>query len=267
MINKKNSEFTLAGATHVAKSENIQNFGFTLAEVLITLGIIGVVAAITMPTLIQNYKKQVYVNQLKKSVSTLEQGFRKMMADEGVSKMTDLSYWNVSIGHSCVTYDDEITAKSAVDNIFSKAFNVTFNKAPNFKIQEDGYSNQIQFADGSSILDMSFCGIRTLGTLRCNQIKSFGGNTCSEITELKIDTNGTIGPNKYGRDIFLFHLSDEGKLYPHAGKDFALFSSDSPLTSNTYYWKNNQSWCSDSNENARQGCAARIMENGWKMDY
>lgn len=32
---------------------------FTLAEVLVTLGIIGVVAALTMPTLIANYRKQV----------------------------------------------------------------------------------------------------------------------------------------------------------------------------------------------------------------
>ena len=39
---------------------------FTLAEVLVTLGIIGVVAALTIPALIADYKKIVYVNQLKK---------------------------------------------------------------------------------------------------------------------------------------------------------------------------------------------------------
>ena len=44
---------------------------FTLTEVLITLGIIGVVAALTLPTLISNHKKQTYVNQLKKAVNTL----------------------------------------------------------------------------------------------------------------------------------------------------------------------------------------------------
>lgn len=58
---------------------------FTLAEVLITLGVIGVVAAITLPTLIQQYNKVVWVNQLKKSVSMLEQGFQKAMADDGVT--------------------------------------------------------------------------------------------------------------------------------------------------------------------------------------
>lgn len=42
--------------------------GFTLAEILITLGIIGVVAAITLPSIISNYKKQVIKTGFKKSL-------------------------------------------------------------------------------------------------------------------------------------------------------------------------------------------------------
>ena len=49
------NNFTLAeGATHVTLLPIAAKFGFTLAEVLITLGIIGVVAAMTIPTLIAN---------------------------------------------------------------------------------------------------------------------------------------------------------------------------------------------------------------------
>ena len=47
------------------------NKGFTLAEVLITLGIIGIVAAMTLPTLVNNYKKQIYVVGLKKAYNNL----------------------------------------------------------------------------------------------------------------------------------------------------------------------------------------------------
>ena len=47
--------FTLAeGATHVAHWNNSRKIAFTLAEVLVTLGIIGVVSAMTVPTLMQN---------------------------------------------------------------------------------------------------------------------------------------------------------------------------------------------------------------------
>lgn len=46
---------------------------FTLAEVLITLGVIGVVAALTLPALIQNHKKVSTAAKLKKFSSTMEQ--------------------------------------------------------------------------------------------------------------------------------------------------------------------------------------------------
>ena len=49
---------------------------FTLAEVLITLGIIGVVAAMTIPTFIANTNSQKYRSTLKKTVSTLSQAAR-----------------------------------------------------------------------------------------------------------------------------------------------------------------------------------------------
>ena len=60
------------GATHVALCDSVGSYfrhwcgAFTLAEVLVTLGIIGVVAAMTMPSLVQNYKNKQTVAQLKK---------------------------------------------------------------------------------------------------------------------------------------------------------------------------------------------------------
>lgn len=61
----------------------MRNFnGFTLAEVLITLGIIGVVAAITIPGLMTNYKAHRFRSQFLKSYSTLQQVIREMLADD-----------------------------------------------------------------------------------------------------------------------------------------------------------------------------------------
>ena len=57
-----------------------KRFGFTLAEVLITLGIIGVVAAMTIPTLISNTKGAQYRSQFKKTLSTLNQAARMSQA-------------------------------------------------------------------------------------------------------------------------------------------------------------------------------------------
>lgn len=65
-----------------------KKFAFTLAEVLITLGVIGVVSAITMPTLIQNYQKNVTVNRLKETYSILSQAVKMSEIDNG-----DITEW------------------------------------------------------------------------------------------------------------------------------------------------------------------------------
>lgn len=57
--------------------------GFTLAEVLITLGIIGVVAALTIPTLISNYKTKEASVRLKKFYSMMNQAIQLSTLDNG----------------------------------------------------------------------------------------------------------------------------------------------------------------------------------------
>ena len=75
-----------------AKSSRSKGFGgFTLAEVLITLGIIGVVAAMTLPTLINNYKKQQTIAQLKKAYSEISQVFQRAEADHETMDTWDFS--------------------------------------------------------------------------------------------------------------------------------------------------------------------------------
>ena len=72
LVSSKKAAFTLAeGATHVDMSDNIRRVAFTLAEVLITLGIIGIVAAMTIPTLIVNYQKKQTVSKLKQTIPQL----------------------------------------------------------------------------------------------------------------------------------------------------------------------------------------------------
>ena len=68
-INKRNVLFTRKSA-------------FTLAEVLITLGVIGVVAAMTIPTLIHNYKSKEMRTRLLRANSIIQDGIGRMVADE-----------------------------------------------------------------------------------------------------------------------------------------------------------------------------------------
>ena len=60
-----------------------KRFAFTLAEVLITLGIIGVVAAMTLPSLIQDYKEKQTVSHLLKAYALMDQSYRLMLSEYG----------------------------------------------------------------------------------------------------------------------------------------------------------------------------------------
>lgn len=80
--------------------------GFTLAEVLITLGIIGIVAAMTIPTLIANISGMQYRSKFKKTISTLSQAGRMSNAQYG------FDYADAS-GH----VNDECTANDKPDEV------------------------------------------------------------------------------------------------------------------------------------------------------
>lgn len=84
---KKFNTFTLAEVFHPAQQSC--KIAFTLAEVLITLGIIGVVAALTMPSLINNYKINKKVNLLNQSYSIMQHAFMMAIKEHGESR-----YWD-----------------------------------------------------------------------------------------------------------------------------------------------------------------------------
>ncbi len=249
-------------------------WAFTLAEVLITLGVIGVVAALTMPSLIANYKKQVLCNQLKKSISTIEQGLQKLMAADDVTSLSLLS--KPVFGYrSC--------EKSGAGNSGEKgllSYNVfQFVEAP--KNQYGTYC--IEYDDG--LYDNKFEQIVEIasdwegdgyylqdGTLFGIQQGNASGASCEDNTiiwaNMWLDINGDKrGPNIKGRDLFYFYVLDNGILLP-------LYSKPLKCTDPYNYefeeknWKDmGKSGCTGIDKDDNAGCAARIIEKGWKMDY
>lgn len=267
--------FTLAeGATHVAMPKTLCKVAFTLSEVLITLGIIGVVAAITLPALISNYQKIVYVNQLKKSVSVIENGFKLILADDGVDKLTDTGLWS--------TFSDFIGAGALHSNFMGymkKYFKVIDNNTIDLKDykQLNGASPGVNprsnfiLADGSYFMFGSVYKTPTsLSEEDCKMAKELGGNFCEYAIDLiYIDVNGSKRPNQFGRDLFQFIVSNDGRLIPQGGKDDALYDSQVELSSNRNYWNSSSPELRSRCDKDSPGytCAARIIENGWKMDY
>lgn len=267
--------------------QNHKNFknAFTLAEVLITLGIIGVVAAMTLPTLIANYQKQVYVNQLKRTVSVLDNGFKLIPSIEGVGEFKDTQLANM-IKETDKTTEGLVSSDeffNLVDSEFKKAFKVTksyknsevkamspgrgyinkdtcknyigksFNIAYKLKKEEcisDTAGIVFQLADGSYFDFEPWTKGET----------SLQPQSESIAAEIKFDTNGFKGPNVAGYDYFAFLLFYNGKFAPAGGRDWenAIYSG---------YYMLGFDCNPETGGVSSLGCANRIIENGWKIDY
>ena len=234
--------------------------GFTLAEVLITLGIIGVVAALVMPSLIADYKKKALVAQLQKSVNTWQNGLKLMMVTEGVDDITDSEICQTPEMADYYSQDHEYKESDAVlkkyFKIISTPNDMVWYKAVHGDDDGDGWEHPIGFyiADGSGVDLAIYCRV---GDVTNPNAKGAIG----------IDVNGKKGPNTHGRDFFSFLIDSKGNLIPRGSRQHA------DLTVNeSNYWKNNPRLCgtpgsSNVSMALGDGCAARIIENGWVMDY
>lgn len=225
--------------------------GFTLAEVLITLGIIGVVAALTLPALIQNTQKKELEAGLKKGASEIAQALNMYQAENGVPITSDIGnhelkpeiikYFNVltdcGFGH-----DDADTAciknYGNADTNSTTYKNFTGNNTIDLYKFDDG---QFILTDGSMIL--------------INNASSAAG--ASDInTYISVDVNGyNKRPNRLGQDLFMFQLDDKGKLIPMGAEG-------------TTYYNANDAYCSKTSNNSMNGagCTYKALSDPtfWK---
>ncbi|MFA7658716.1 MAG: type II secretion system protein [Candidatus Gastranaerophilaceae bacterium] len=226
---------------------------FTLAEVLITLGIIGVVAAYTISGLIANSQKAGYVAGVKSAYSKWNQALIQMAADGGC--IGDLSCFFDSA--NLHTMGDKIAGyfnvakncETTTTGCFSDTIALNFDGSSTASGYDSTYYRFIT-ADGMSI---------SLATpsISCSGSASSLTKIC--MSYVYIDVNGLKKPNAFGRDIFRFAIvNDNGPaLYPWGGAKYVP-------------WKtNNRCNYGYNGGTDKQGfyCIGRIIDEGWQMNY
>lgn len=244
---------------------------FTIAEILITLGIIGVVAALTIPTLINASQKIQYVVGLKKAYSEANQALKQMATDNGCTN--DLKCTGLfAAGKTNQTFGDEFIKYFKVNKNCGVASgqgcwnsstndNYDGSSADNYSIDTWGHY-KFTTADGMSFAVLNFannCGYSSWSA-PLPQGLGYLSQTCGF---LYVDVNGLKGPNDFGRDIFSFYITNGrgALLYPQGGKD------DNGGDSNGWWNYSNRNACSITASKSGTFCAGRIMEKGWEMDY
>ena len=175
--------------------------GFTLAEVLITLVIIGVIAAMTIPTLINKTNNHEYVSRLKKVYSTLSQATNKIIAEEGNPK-ADIGGWATSQEVIYNMYKKHLSlSKDCGLDTECAAHYASWRENSSINNSEGNYS--LILADGSQI----WLGNVNTG---CSYETSGTSNICYLI---HVDVNGKKGPNLLPKDVFAFAVKENG-IFP-----------------------------------------------------
>ena len=187
--------FTDKVHSHFTTHHSLKLAAFTLAEVLITLGIIGVVAAMTMPSLIQHHREKAMVTSLEKFVSTISQAVDLYKADNDCvdSISTCVSY--ISKGDENCENFAPIAAKM---NVIASVKNA--NKSTADWLPDKAYNYYGEEQEGI------YGGVskRNIGT--CAYLLNDGTTFAVDINptnfDIMVDVNGKKLPNRVGQDIF-----------------------------------------------------------------
>lgn len=225
--------------------EKESKIAFTLAEVLITLGIIGVVAAMTIPSLIQSYKEKATVTAVKQSYSIFAQALKMVTIDNpDLSALTDSS---LSAKENSQIMFNEISKhikKVKSCDVDKKCMgNTYYLNLNNEKVSNwDTYNNLVT-------------GVLANGTSFC--ILSLPASISGEETyagQIGIDINGNKRPNKFGVDFFWFTFNKNGELFAGRGEGTGGIYGNCELSPSNSNWSNGY------------GCSEWIITHG-NMDY
>lgn len=200
-----------------------KKLAFTLAEVLITLGIIGIVAEMTIPTLMQNVTQMATIASAKKAFTTFSQAYNLAVNDNGTPDT-----WNMVAASSSTGSENALKVLQPyfkVSNFCGTSvagcFPYVWYSARNGSNERFGDVGSswagMQLQDGTSIhlLVRDINCAYSIGTSLALK------NVCAD---LGIDINGYKGPNAFGQDYFRFWISKYG-IIPKGGPYEGVFYS------------------------------------------
>lgn len=250
----------------------MKKFGFTLAETLVALAIVGVVSALTIPQLATNHQKNVCAAALSVAVSDFESAISNLMTDEEVN-----DFFQTTAAKNIATSDViklldtiELTGYTekwsdyysgiTVKDIAGNSWNVSNDDAFEYFQSEPSV---LETKKGITYWVAAIPDKNDNWKTEANALSN--GVSITKYVEFAIDVNGKKKPNIIGRDIFFFLLGSDGILYPAGGRDYAYVMYNDA----TKYWNLNTSdcACTDSTKKEGYGCTARLLEHSYKVDY
>ena len=216
-----------------------EKFGFTLAEVLITLGIIGIVSALTIPTLINNYKEKVRDNQFKKVYATLNQALRMTISDyDYIPKCYYPDTGAGAVKAECIDFYEKFRNKLRLSKI---CLNNSYTQGciPSYKgveiVMKENHQNDPdydeEYWENVAMNQASGWSTNNLKRLSTSLVLSdssiiiiYNNGTATNPSYFPlflVDINGSKDPNKWGHDLFdiAIKLKSETNMFELVGNN------------------------------------------------
>jgi prepilin-type N-terminal cleavage/methylation domain-containing protein len=235
----------------------MKKFGFTLAEVLITLGVIGVIAAITIPSLHLNTTTAQVGPKLAKAVAMFEQANEKLLNEYQTDALTDTGL--IPSATKASEEDKEAKISNSAPTSYANALSNHLKISKYFGTTLSFANNSSDFGD-VTIKEDGFSWQANDGTVYYICFNEAGGGAIphqNHVGKVFIDINGAALPNLVGSDGFAFTLMNDGSL--------------DPIGSNSGYGTPNLKWTEKCANNTTptvyHACTASIFANGLKVLY
>ena len=217
---------------------------FTLAEVLVTLGIIGVVSAMTVPSLMQNYQRQSYVTQLHKVYNELMQATERYMNDNNAVNMQEAG----------------LSSNAALDNFIKSNFKIVQDCgdtstpcfAPNSQYRKINTSPGSVGTSQKAFVTLASGASFGYGYLNNNEV--YG----EKVAVIDLDINGPKGPNIAGRDVFILAIFNNGMIDEYSAMSAPASTEVREMSFNNGCISANTTWT---------GCFGKILNDNWQMNY
>lgn len=247
---------------------------FTLSELLITISIIGVVAAITIPAMVKDILKSNLEVGARESYAMLNNILKKINVDyecdndlrcttvfatgkNSQSIGTELARYLKVVNDCGMTTNQKCWPNNTNDNFDGTGANVNMN-ASNYYYKFIS-TNNVAYAVHSYTEDfLSDCANNgSTGALGTN---SFMSQVCGVVV---VDVNGYKKPNTRGKDTFIFYITNgKGPLvYPSGGVDDGMSSA------NNYWNQGGRDFCKLGTNTNGIYCTGRLVDKNWQMDY
>ena len=214
-----------------------QKAAFTLAEILITLGIIGIVAAMTIPTLISNYQTKTTVIKLKQARSIIANAIDLAQVENGT-----INQWTCTDAADC--------ADMYYNNI-SKYLKITKDCGNIYLPSKLCYDSQNQDYKNLNGVRYTFCSqgysallSNGMGIVLCPRMDN-NDLWWGTYATIKVDINGLAGPNVSGKDVFSFEIADpysnwdkvnKPQLLPEGQRLYPEYCLDYTDTNKCTFW-------------------------------